>query len=224
MGRTMKVDQAAPSREAVSEGARVLAHGGVLVMPTDSVYGIGCAALAGNPAHGRIFQIKRRDRTQTLPWLVADAADLERFGANVPAWALRAASALWPGALTLVVHASEEVPGEYRRPMGAPVGEATIALRCPDSNFVRALAREVGVPLPTTSANTHGLAAATSGESVERRIVDAADLTFDAGPAPIAIASTIIDCTGDRPRVLRQGSVGLDEFLAVAGLTDGADE
>lgn len=217
MGAVMEVDQARPAPGAVRRGAAVLAGGGVLVMPTDSVYGIGCAALAGNPAHDRIFSIKRRDRAQTLPWLVADVEDLERFGADVPAWAVRAARALWPGALTLVVDASPEVPPDYRRP-APPGGRPTIALRCPGSNLVRELARAVGVPLPTTSANTHGLAAATSGALVEPRIVEAADLTLDAGPAPIAVASTIVDCTAGAPRVLRQGSVGLEEFLRAAGL------
>ena len=76
MGAIVAVDQNRPAQEAVERGAALLADGGVLVMPTDSVYGIGCAALAGNPALRRIFSIKRRDRAQTLPWLVADAADL----------------------------------------------------------------------------------------------------------------------------------------------------
>lgn len=218
MGAIVAVDQNRPAQEAVERGAALLADGGVLVMPTDSVYGIGCAALAGNPALRRIFSIKRRDRAQTLPWLVADAADLEVYGACVPAWAQRAAKALWPGALTLVVQASPEVPPEYRRP-AAPGGRPTIALRCPGSNLVRELARKVGVPLPTTSANTHGLAAATSGAGLEPRIVEAADLTFDAGPAPIAVASAIVDCTAGEPRVLRRGSVSPEEFLRAAGLS-----
>lgn len=201
MGSVTKVDQNAPARVALDEAVGVLSFGGVLVMPTDSVYGIGCAATPANPAHERIFAIKRRDRAQTLPWLIADFEDLSRYAAEVSPAALKLATAFWPGALTLVVRASQAVPAEYR---GA---DGTIALRMPDSNLVRELARRVGAPLATTSANTHGEAAATSGASVEARIVEEADLTLDGGPAPIAIASTIVSVTGPEPRVLREGAL-----------------
>lgn len=208
MGSVTKVDQNAPARVALDEAVGVLSFGGVLVMPTDSVYGIGCAATPANPAHERIFAIKRRDRAQTLPWLIADFEDLSRYAAEVSPAALKLATAFWPGALTLVVRASQAVPAEYR---GA---DGTIALRMPDSNLVRELARRVGAPLATTSANTHGEAAATSGASVEARIVEEADLTLDGGPAPIAIASTIVSVTGSEPRVLREGALSSEQIAA----------
>lgn len=114
MGATQKVDQQAPSQEVLDHAVRVLREGGVLVMPTDSVYGIGCVATSGNPGHGRIFAIKHRNRAQTLPWLVSDPSDLQVYGHDVPAWMGRLAHELWPGALTLVVEASDVVPPEYR--------------------------------------------------------------------------------------------------------------
>lgn len=200
MGSVIAVNQDNPQHEVVKQAASVLRKDGVLVMPTDSVYGIGCAATLGNPAHERIFAIKHRERTQTLPWLVSDASALHAYGKNVPAWMTRLASELWPGALTLVVDASDEVPAEYRAANG------TIALRVPDSNLVRRLAREVG-PLATTSANTHGEAAATSGQGVEARIREVADLTLDAGPAPLAIASTIVGVKDGQPLIFRQGAI-----------------
>ena len=200
MGAVLCVNQDNPQEDVLCEAERVLGSYGVLVMPTDSVYGIGCAATPENPAHERIFSIKHRDRGQTLPWLVADAADLVRYGRDVPSWAKDLARDYWPGALTLVVRASSEVPPEYRAQNG------TIALRVPDSNLVRELVRRVG-PLATTSANTHGADAATSGAGVEKRIVAEADLTLDAGPAPVGVASTIVDATGPLPRILRQGAI-----------------
>lgn len=205
MGQVIRVDQDLPSDAAVSRAARVLGSEGVIVMPTDSVYGIACAAREGNPGHRRIFDIKRRPRSQTLPWLVANKADLERFGRDVPAWAHELALRWWPGALTLVVRASSEVPVEYRQ---ADAG--TIALRLPRSPLMVAVMRRLGSPLANTSANTHGRAAATSGASVEPSIVGAADLTLDAGPAPLAVASTIVDCSGDAPRILREGAITAD--------------
>ncbi len=200
MGSLLHVNQNEPQEAVVDEAARVLRAGGVVVMPTDSVYGIGCAATPHNPAHERIFAIKQRDRAQTLPWLIGDADDLRTYGRNVAAWMERLAHELWPGALTLVVEASAAVPAEYVAANG------TIALRVPDSNLVRAFARRVG-PLATTSANTHGEAAATSGGAVEQRIVDAADLTLDAGTAPVGIASTIVGCVDGKPRVYREGAL-----------------
>ncbi len=209
--KVVEVDQAVPDAAAVRRGGNVLLAGGVVVVPTDSVYGIGCAATPHNPGHARTFAIKHRDLAQTLPWLVADAEDLDRFGRDVPAWAYRLAQRWWPGALTLVVRASAAVPAEYVR-----TADGTIALRLPDSNLVRALARHVGCPLAITSANTHGEAAATSGSGLEERIVREADLTFDAGPAPIAVASTIVGCTGEEPVVYREGAISAADVMECA--------
>lgn len=210
MGAIVQVDQVRPGRPALDEALATLAFGGVLVMPTDSVYGIGCAATPANPAHERIFSIKRRDRAQALPWLVADTDDLMRYSAEVPAYATTLSERFWPGALTVVVRASQAVPSEYRATDG------TIALRCPDSNLVRTLARAVGVPLATTSANTHGADAPTTASGIEERIVAEADLTLDAGPAPVGVASTIVACTEAEPRVLREGAIPAAQIMAVA--------
>ena len=208
MGSLIRTSQSAPSRSVVDEAVATLALGGVLVMPTDSVYGIGCAATPANPGHERIFAIKHRDRTQTLPWLIADPSDLTVYGADVPAYAVELAVRYWPGALTLVVHASDAVPPEYR------AADGTIALRCPDSELVRTLARSVGAPLATTSANTHGQAAATSGSGIEERIVEEADLSLDAGPAPVGVASTIVGCLGPEPVIFREGAITEAQILA----------
>ena len=213
MGQILKVDQNRPDDSVLARAAEVLRKQGVLVMPTDSVYGIGCAAIHGNPARERVFRIKERPADMTLPWLIADTADLARYGENVPSWALALTANFWPGALTVVVRASDRVPDEYQR-----ADTHTIALRMPDSELVRELARQVRKPLAVTSANTHGAAAATSGASVEARLVEDADLTLDAGPAPIAIASTIVDCTGTEPRILREGAIPTADILRVASL------
>lgn len=208
MGGIRTVDQRHPSRAAVDEAVALLRAGGVLVMPTDSVYGIGCAATPGNPAHECIFAIKERPRDMALPWLVADAGDLMRFSAELAPAAAKLAAAFWPGALTLVVRAGDEVAPEY------VAADGTIALRLPDSPLVREIARRLGCALATTSANTHGEAAAVSGSGVEAAIVEAADLTLDAGPAPIAIASTIVDVSCTEPRILRVGAISPEDIAA----------
>lgn len=205
--------QESPEPLVVCRAAETLRTGGVAVLPTDSVYGICCAASPGNPAHGRIFEVKHRDRTQTLPWFVADAADLDVYGEAVPAWAHRLAERLWPGALTLVVRASDAVPAEYAQP-GAD--GPTIALRVPGSELDRAVVRALGLPVAQTSANTHGAPSATSGADLEPAIAEAVDLVIDAGPAPVGVASTIVDATGELPRVLREGAITEAEVLIAA--------
>lgn len=213
MPSVMAVSQESPSPEAVARATEVARSGGVLVLPTDSVYGLACAAIPDNPAHRRIFDIKRRDLTQTLPWFVADAADLDAFGEDVPDWARRLARACWPGALTIVVRASSAVPPEYAQ--NGPDGP-TIALRVPGSELCRQIVRAAGVPLAQTSANTHGMPAATSASGLEPAVADAADLVLDAGPAPVGVASTIVDATGEAPRVLRAGAISEAEVLLAA--------
>lgn len=210
MGAVLHASQVNPDGPTVARAAATLRDGGVVVLPTDSVYGICCAATPGNPAHGRIFDIKRRDRAQTLPWFVADVDDLARYGLDVSARALRLAERLWPGALTIVVRASAEVPPEYAQPGD---GGATIALRVPASDLDRAVVRALGVPLAQTSANTHGAPAATSGSGLDPAIVATADLVLDAGPAPVGVASTIVDATSDELRILRAGALDEAEVL-----------
>ncbi len=201
-GRIVACNQDDPAPEVLDDAASALEEGGVVVMPTDSVYGIGAAAKPGNPGHARIFDIKRRDLSQTLPLLVADASELARLATDVPQWATELAEKAWPGALTLVVRASEAVPAEFCR------ADGTVALRVPNSNLVRELARRVG-PLAVTSANTHGMPAPATSDDIERRIAEAADLTLAAGPTPAGEASTIVDATGPEPKILRQGALVL---------------
>lgn len=207
--KLVAVDQNAPADEVVARATEVLAHEGVIIVPTDSVYGIGCVATPHNPALIRTFEIKHRDLAQTLPWLVADADALSRFGKDVPVWAYALAEKYWPGALTLVVKASEEVGEEY-----VHAENHTIALRLPNSEIVRALARTLGHPLAITSANTHGADAATSGDTIEERLLDEVDLALDAGKAPIGEASTIVDCTRETPRILRVGAISPEDIAS----------
>lgn len=193
-------DQDNPTPEILADAVEVLRKGGVVVMPTDSVYGIGCAATPNNPAYQRIFDIKQRNLAQTLPLVIADAEELSQLAQDVQPWVQRLAEAFWPGALTLIVKASGAVAPEYQRTDG------TVALRIPDSNLVRALVREVG-PLALTSANTHGAPAPAASDDIERRVADAADLTLTAGPTKAGASSTIVDATGTTPRIVRQGPI-----------------
>lgn len=208
--KRIAVNQNTPDPAVVKRACDCLANQGVIIVPTDSVYGIGCAATKDNPGLRRTFDIKHRDYAQTLPWLVADASALDTYGIDVPTWAYALAHEFWPGALTLVVKANDKVGVEYQH-----AATHTIALRLPNSEVVRALARGCGCPLAITSANTHGSSAAVSGDTIEPRLLDEVDLALDAGSAPIGTASTIVDCTHEEPKLLRVGAISPEDIYRV---------
>lgn len=199
-GNTVKIDMLAPDRESIARAAAVLEGGRPLIFPTDTVYGIGSIAHEGSDP-GEIFEIKRRERSQTLPWLVDAPDGIERFGAELPDYAVALVERFWPGPLTLVVKASGAVPPQFA---GA---DGTIALRMPDSPVALALMRAVGAPLATTSANLHGKPAVNDSAELDPAIVPLVPLVLDAGRIEGGVPSTIVSCTGRTPTILREGFI-----------------
>lgn len=181
--------------------AATLKAGGVAVFPTDTVYGIAQSMLANPSGPRELFAIKHRPLSKVVPLLVGGLDDLAWFSAGAPPCAFRLAEAFWPGGLTLVVRASSQVPTAFQAMDG------TVALRCPDEPFVRSLIAAVSSPLATTSANTSGMPAPASFAEVEDRILQAADISVDGGAAIVGISSTIVDCTGAEPCIVRRGAI-----------------
>lgn len=211
MSTIIRCDQRNPSEEALAAAAEVLLNQGVVVLPTDSIYGIGAAALPNCKGLERVFAAKQRPRSQTLPWLIEGPRALYRYGRALPPWASTLADEFWPGALTLVVRGSGEVSPEYR------AADGTIALRVPDSPFVRKLVKRVGTALAATSANLHAEPPSATFEGLDQRIIDASDLAVDGGEAPVGVASTVVDCSRDRPHIVRVGAISEQDILEVAG-------
>lgn len=181
-----------------AEARRALGDGRAVIFPTDTVYGLGVAV---GPAEGpdELFRLKGRDQGKPVAWLVADPADLGRYGADVPAYACELAARLWPGALTLVVRASGAVPPAFRSAAG------TIGLRMPESEAALGLIRAAGVPLAVTSANPAGAPPPRCAADVDCALA-AASAGVLAGDEPAGgVASTVVDCTGPAPVVLREG-------------------
>jgi L-threonylcarbamoyladenylate synthase len=197
-------DDAAGRAEAIA----VLERGGVVALPTDTVYGIGVAL--GTPGGvERLFQVKHRAPDKGIMLLLADAGQAETIGEMGPAAAALAA-ACWPGGLTVVVPRRPDVALPAALTGGAP----TIGLRVPDHEAPRALARGVG-PLPTTSANVSGLPEARDADEIVAQLGDAIDLIIDGGAAHGGPASTVIDCTGPTPLALRVGAIPLERLVAI---------
>ena len=176
--------------------------GQVVAVPTDTVMGVA-AALDRPQALAAIFRIKGRPSEKPLPILLADPDDAARL--TVPlSPALRAFLGLvWPGAVTVVLPAREGLPAEVSGQ--AEDGQRTVGLRVPDHPPLRALIRELGVPLATTSANRSGEPPAVTADSPAVRTLPGLAAILSGGPLPSGSASLVVDLTGDEPVVQRHG-------------------
>lgn len=184
----------------VERAAKALLGGGLVVLPTETVYGL--AALASDPTATRaLFEHKGRGVDVPVAVLCADAEQALSLTQGAPAMAHELAAAHWPGPLTMVLPRRSGLGWS----LGEPVG--TIGLRCPAHDLVRALAARVG-PLATTSANRHGMPTPSSASEAAAQLLGPVDLVIDGGPLSGA-PSTVVDLTGDVPRVLRPGPVAV---------------
>ena len=171
-----------------------------MAFPTDTLYALGADAFHVE-AVGRVFEIKGRASDVPLPLLLASVDELEQVSIDIPdlAWAL--ASRFWPGPLTLVLKSSPEVP------QIVTAGKQSIAVRMPNHHVPLALIRDLGRPITGTSANPSGGPDPVTADDVRRSLGTKVDYIVDGGPAPVATPSTIVDLTGARPRLVRQGAI-----------------
>ena len=206
------VDGPAGRREAI----RALEAGGVVALPTDTVYGIA-VALETPGGIERLFAAKARPPDKAIALLLADAEQAAEIGElTVPARTL--AEAFWPGGLTLVVPRREDrpLPAALLGGALAPGAVPTVGLRVPDHDAPRTLARALG-PLPTTSANRSGEPEARDADEIERLLGGALELILDGGEATGGPASTVVDATGNAPRILRSGAIPDDAIARCLG-------
>jgi len=191
-----------------SVAIQVLEGGGIVAIPTDTVYGLAAAMdLPGSIE--RLFEVKGRSSDRAVAVLLADLGQAETLGVLGPA-AHALGQAFWPGGLTLVVAQRADRP-----PLPATLtgGRPTIGLRVPDHPCPRALAAALG-PLPTTSANPSGEPELPDADAIEARLGDRLDLILDGGPARGGRPSTVVDVSGDEPRVLREGAIAASTIAA----------
>jgi len=201
---------------ARDEAVRVLRAGGVVAVPTDTVYGIA-VNLETPGGIERLFAAKQRPPEKAIALLLADAAQAATIGALTPAAAALARSC-WPGGLTLVVPRRADVPVPAALTGGpqAPGAIPTVGLRVPDHEAPRALARALG-PLPTTSANRSGEPELRDADEIEAALGGAIELILDGGPALGGPASTVVDCSGPVPVIRRAGAIPADAVDAILG-------
>lgn len=199
-------DIAADPDAAIDAAATAVADGRCIVLPTDTVYGIGADATNAAAVQG-LLDAKERGRDMPPPVLIAEVGMLRALTDEVSPEMLAVADAFWPGALTMVVRAHPHL----RMDLGDR-GE-TIAVRVPDLDFARDLLRATG-PLAVSSANVSGHPAATSVEEAREQLGKRVKVYLDGGPSGGGVPSTIVDLTGT-PRILREGKVSRTELEAV---------
>ncbi len=202
----------AQREEGLSEATRTVQRGRLVVLPTDTVYGIGCDAF-DEDAVERLLDAKGRGRDMPPPVLVSAKTTLEAIAIDVPDWARTLVDTLWPGPLTLVLHQQPSLQWDLGETRG------TVAVRMPDHEVALELLSRTG-PMAVSSANLSGHPAATTAEEAEVMLGDAVRVILDGGQSHDAVPSTILDCTGEQGRVLRQGALSLErlnEVLADSG-------
>ena len=181
-----------------------LRSGELVVLPTDTVYGV--AADAFDPAAvRRLLRAKGRGRDMPPPVLVAAVTTLDALATRVPGYAREMAEALWPGPLTLVCRQQPSLTWDLGD------SRSTVAVRMPDHELALELIRETG-PLAVSSANRTGMPAATSVEEAREMLGKSVSVYLDGGRTAGSIASTILDVTGLTPRVLREGALDVAEL------------
>lgn len=200
MAKWIPLDPARPDPAVVAElGARLRA-GGVLAIPTDTIYGL--AADARNAAAvERIFAIKGRAEGKPLPVLVGGLEQARAMATQVPPAFAGLAAAFWPGPLTLAL------PVSLDWPMALRAGGASLAVRWPRSAIAQALVAACGGPLTATSANRSGEPACLAAAEVEAQLGTRLEVIVDGGPAASDRPSTLLDLTGATPRLVREGAI-----------------
>jgi len=200
----MRFDCSNPAdRAAGIDAATVaIAAGDLVVLPTDTVYGLAADAFSADAVQ-RLVAAKGRGREMPPPVLIGAPATLEALAIDVPTWLRAMTAELWPGPLTVICREQPSLNwdlGETR---------STVAVRVPNDDVALALLKATG-PLAVSSANLTGEPAATTVDDAERMLGDTVAIYLDAGTSPGGVASTILDVTAPTPRILRDGPIGLD--------------
>ena len=195
--------------QGIAAAAEAVRRGELVVLPTDTVYGVGADAFAPD-AVAAVLAAKGRGREMPPPVLVPNPRTVDGLATNIPAYARELIEAFWPGPLTLVLHAQSSLMWDLGETNG------TVALRMPRDDTALGLLAEIG-PMAVTSANVSGQPPAKTILDAAAQLGSAVSVYLDAGPSTGGLASTILDCTGEAPAILRAGAVSVSQLQEVLG-------
>jgi L-threonylcarbamoyladenylate synthase len=189
----------------IARALEILNAGGLVAFPTDTVYGLGALAFNGEAVES-IYKAKDRPVEKAIPILIGAIDDLQKVVSEVPEMARKLAARFWPGPLTLVIPKSPEIPEIVS-------STDTIAVRIPDHHVALDLLRKTG-PMAVTSANISSQPSPSTADEAFAQLGGRIDLIIDGGITPGGLPSTLVDCTGDKPVILREGPITLKELLS----------
>jgi L-threonylcarbamoyladenylate synthase len=199
-------------QQQIGRGVIILRQGGLVAYPTDTVYGLGAwASLTQAVEH--VYEIKERPRNMPLPLLLADVSQIGEFTEEIPQIALPLINSFLPGALTLVLIKSSSVPDIITG------GGKTVAIRIPAHPIPVALIRGLGAPIVGTSANISGRSSLLAADEVYAQLGDRVDLIIDGGRCPGGKESTVVDVTGGKVMIIREGAISREELERVCQST-----
>lgn len=195
--KIVKVDPLSPKEEYIRQAAQVLAGGGLVIIPTETVYGIAVNA-QDEKAVNRLYEIKQRPRDKFLSLHIAKKAEIRKFAKDIPIAAYKLIEKFWPGPVTLILKSKD--------------GQ-TIGLRMPDNEIALEVIFASAVPVYCPSANISGQSAPQDFASAIKDLEGKVDFAIDAGKTKVGVESTVVDLSIGQPKVLREGAVKSEEIL-----------
>jgi tRNA threonylcarbamoyl adenosine modification protein (Sua5/YciO/YrdC/YwlC family) len=206
--RLIQINPENPQQKRIEEVAEILKKGGVIIYPTDTVYGIGCD-IHNKAAVERVMQIKRIDpKNINLAFICYDLSHIAEYTRNLPTNVFKVMKKALPGPFTFILPASSKVP----KMLGSK--KNTVGIRIPDHNIPRLLVKELGNPIITSSVKDDDevLEYSTDPELIFEKFQKLVDIVIDGGPGNL-VASTVVDCTGGELEVIREGLGDIDQFI-----------
>lgn len=197
--KIVKIDRLNINEGYIREAADVLKAGGVAIIPTETVYGLG-ASLSNNQAVARLYEIKKRDKRKPFSIAIEKKERVEEFARDIPLAAYKLINKFWPGPLTLILKGTSS---------------PSVGLRMPDDPIALKIIAAAGSPLALPSANLSGKTAALNFEEAVRDLKGLVEFAIDAGPAKLGLESSIVDFTVEPMRVLRAGALSQEDIISV---------
>ncbi len=210
MSRVCRISPRQPQLDHIERAARILKDGGVVILPTRGLYGLGCIA-SNAAAVRRVFDIKKRPVGKPLLVLISHAGMLPEVVSSVSPLAQRLMAAFWPGRITLIMQGRKDLSAGLCDPTGK------VGVRLVGHPVAAALVEAVGTPITGTSANISGDGAADRIGAIDDGVMASVDMILDAGILMGGPGSTVVDVTGRRPRILREGAVPAEDISRAAG-------
>lgn len=208
--KIIKIDPVTPDLSVIERAASIIKKGGVVVFPARSMYGLAADALSGD-ALERIYEMKKRPAAKPLLVLVPAGYDLSEIVTAIPEKALGIMKKFWPGLITVVLRAKESLPRRLT------AGTGKIGIRVPGNPVASLLAEKTGFPITGTSANISEMESCTKIADLPEEIIESVDLVLDSGELEGGKGSTVIDCSGARIEILREGNVPAKDLVDFLG-------